>query len=205
VLRRMGLCVMFAGALTVAPAAFAQTHCEDPLPADDSVSACLDVAPEPVLPAPLPTPAPAKPDPLKLRMLKYSAVAAKHRLCGLASYYSASLDGTLTANGERYRNKRLTAAHLTLPLGCWIEVTARATGKRVRLRVNDRGPYVSKFMLDLSLSAARELGVDVAEDRHVDVRIIALPGEEPLPESVQWAATSIEEGDPALPAAVAAR
>lgn len=121
-------------------------------------------------------------DPAVRRMLTYSAIETKHRLVGLASYYSRSLDGTLTANGERYHNKRFSAAHLTLPLGCWVEVKSIATGKKVRLRVNDRGPYVKKFVIDLSQAAARAIGVDVAEDRTVLVRIIALPGETPLSE-----------------------
>jgi rare lipoprotein A len=121
-------------------------------------------------------------DPFKLRALKYAAVALKHRVKGLASYYSTSLDGTLTATGEIFRNRQFTAAHLTLPLGCWIEVTARATGRKIRCRVNDRGPYVKKFCLDLSQAAARALGVDIAVDRHVDIRIIAMPGENPLPD-----------------------
>jgi rare lipoprotein A len=94
------------------------------------------------------------------------------------------LEGTLTANGERYRHTRLTAAHLTLPLGCWVELKSRATGKSIRVRVNDRGPYVKKFAIDLSQSAARALGVDRAEDRWVEIRIIALPGEEPLPREI---------------------
>jgi len=119
-------------------------------------------------------------DPVVVRLAHYSAVESQHRLRGLASYYSNCLDGTLTANGERYRMKRLTAAHLTLPLGCWVEVTSKATGKKIRLRVNDRGPYVKKFCIDLSRRAARALGVDVAEDRSVMIRIIALPGEDPL-------------------------
>ena len=127
-------------------------------------------------------------DPLQLRMLKYTAVAMQHRLAGLASYYSASLAGTLTANGERYHPRELTAAHLTLPLGTWVELKARATGKTIRVRVNDRGPYVKKFAIDLSRAAARALGVDVAEDRWVEMRIIALPGEEPLPQAVLTAA-----------------
>jgi len=134
-----------------------------------------------------PSPAPVAqpdPDPFKLRILKYTALAIKHRLSGLASYYSTSLDGTLTANGERYHNKKVSAAHLTLPLGSWVEVTARATGKKLRLRVNDRGPYAKKFAIDLSQAAAHFLGVDVAEDRYVMIRIIGLPGEDPLPEDV---------------------
>jgi rare lipoprotein A len=123
-------------------------------------------------------------DPLVQRLLRYARIAAEHRVQGLASYYSSFFDGRRTANGEIFRNRKHTAAHLTLPLGTWIEVTARATGKKLRMRVNDRGPYAKKFCLDLSQAAARQLGVDRARDRYVDIRIIALPGEEPLPEHV---------------------
>jgi rare lipoprotein A len=150
------------------------------------------VAPEEVLPAqPLsgcyehPAPLAATPavDPgLLQRILQYTQLSLKHRVNGLASYYSTFFDGRKTANGEIYRNREFSAAHLTLPLGTWVEVTSRATGRKLRLRVNDRGPYAKKFCLDLSQAAAHFLGVDVARDRHVDVRIIALPGEEPLPE-----------------------
>jgi rare lipoprotein A len=122
-------------------------------------------------------------DPDIVRLLKYSLLESRHRLNGLASYYSNSLDGTLTANGERYHMKKLSAAHLTLPLGSWVEIQSKATGKKIRLRVNDRGPYVHKFVIDLSRTAARALGVDVAEDRTVMIRIIALPGERPLSEA----------------------
>ena len=122
------------------------------------------------------------------RLVKYTQLAVKHRVNGLASYYSTFFDGRKTANGEIYRNGKYSAAHLTLPLGTWVEVTSRATGRKLRLRVNDRGPYAKKFCLDLSQAAARFLGVDTAPDRHVDVRIIALPGEEPIPEDVDLAA-----------------
>jgi rare lipoprotein A len=124
------------------------------------------------------------------RLLKYTQVAVKHRVNGLASYYSSFFDGRKTANGEVFRNGQFSAAHLTLPLGTWVEVKSRATGRKLRLRVNDRGPYAKKFCLDLSQAAARFLGVDVARDRYVDVRIIALPGEEPLPEDVDLDALS---------------
>jgi rare lipoprotein A (peptidoglycan hydrolase) len=125
-----------------------------------------------------------KPDPLLQRMLRYAEVAVKHRVAGLASYYSGFFDGRKTANGEIFRNRKYSAAHLTLPLGTWIEVKSRATGRKLRMRVNDRGPYAKKFCLDLSQAAARYLGVDKHPDRYVDIRIIALPGEEPLPEEV---------------------
>ena len=123
--------------------------------------------------------------PLLQRILQYAQLALKHRVSGLASYYSSFFDGRKTANGEIFRNRKYSAAHLTLPLGTWVEVKSRATGRKLRLRVNDRGPYAKKFCLDLSQAAARYLGVDVHPDRYVDVRIIALPGEEPLPEEVE--------------------
>ncbi|HEV7240609.1 MAG TPA: septal ring lytic transglycosylase RlpA family protein [Thermoanaerobaculia bacterium] len=133
-------------------------------------------------------------DPLLERIRRYAEVALKHRIVGLASYYSSFFDGRKTANGEIFRNRKYSAAHLTLPLGTWIEVTSRATGRKLRMRVNDRGPYAKKFCLDLSQAAARDLGVDTHPDRHVEIRIIALPGEEPLPDvdestSLQVAAT----------------
>jgi len=147
------------------------------LPApDDALLACPELPPAPPAPE-------AQANPFQLRALKYAALSVKHKLAGLASYYSTSLDGTLTATGERFRNRRLTAAHLTLPLGSWVEITARATGRKIRVLVNDRGPYAKKFTIDLSQAAARALGVDVAEDRYVDIRVIALPGERPLPEN----------------------
>ncbi len=129
--------------------------------------------------------------PLLQRMLQYAQLALKHRVSGLASYYSSFFDGRKTANGEIFRNKKFSAAHLTLPLGTWVEVRSRATGKKLRLRVNDRGPYAKKFCLDLSQAAARYLGVDTHPDRYVDVRIIALPGEEPLPEEMDELALGV--------------
>lgn len=177
---KISLLVVLAAVLA-APAARAQTYlCEDDYKLDDAAMACYRFGPEPE-PPPMPE---QPPDPFKLRLLRYATLSVKHRLAGLASYYSTSLEGTLTANGERYRHKRLSAAHLTLPLGCWVQLKSRATGKTIRVRVNDRGPYVKKFAIDLSQSAARALGVDMAEDRWVDIRIIALPGEEPLPDVI---------------------
>jgi rare lipoprotein A len=172
--------LVFIGGLTLTRRAQAQSYlCEENFKLDDASMQTYRFGP----PAPPPV-IQHDPDPLKLRILKYAAVAVKHRLNGLASYYSTSLDGTLTANGERYHNKKMSAAHLTLPLGSWIQITSRATGKKLRLRVNDRGPYVNKFVIDLSQAAARYLGVDIAEDRSVLIRIIGLPGEVPLADDV---------------------
>jgi rare lipoprotein A len=141
---------------------------------------------------------PADQSPLLQRLLRYTQLALKHRVEGLASYYSSFFDGRKTANGEVFRNGEYSAAHLTLPLGTWIEVKARATGRTLRLRVNDRGPYAKKFCLDLSQAAAHYLGVDKANDRHVEFRIIALPGEEPLPEDAAPSAGNREAERAAL-------
>lgn len=182
---RLRLRLALAGALLMVPmVAQGQSFgCEDSFKLDDTDMACYRYGPD------VPPPPPPIPDPLQLRALKYATLALKHRLAGLASYYSTSLDGTLTATGAIFRNRKMTAAHLTLPLGTWVEITSRATGRKIRCLVNDRGPYVKKFAIDLSQAAARALGVDVAEDRHVDIKIIALPGEEPLP--YDWEVRSV--------------
>lgn len=139
---------------------------------------------------------PDAPDPeratLLSRVSRYAQLAWEHRLSGLASYYSSFFDGRKTANGEIFRNRKHTAAHLTLPLGTWVEVQSRATGKRLRLRVNDRGPYARKFCLDLSQAAARYLGVDRHPDRYVYVRVLGLPGEQPIPKDFDWEELRLE-------------
>jgi rare lipoprotein A len=183
-IRNLTFGLLVAAALVLAQPLRAQGFlCEEDFKLDDAAMQPYRFGPPLTPPAPAPV-VQADPDPLQLRLLKYAAVAVKHRLNGLASYYSTSLDGTLTANGERYHNKKMSAAHLTLPLGSWVEVTSRATGRKLRLRVNDRGPYVNKFAIDLSQAAARYLGVDTSDDRYVMIRIIGLPGEEPLPDDV---------------------
>lgn len=155
--------------------------------------------------APTDSAAPAPHPDLLQRLLRYIGLEDRHRLTGLASYYSGFFDGRKTANGEIFRNQRYSAAHLTLPLGSWVEVTSRATGRKLRLRVNDRGPYAKKFALDLSQAAARYLGVDTSRDRHVEIRIIALPGEEPVPEDVDWTVVSAGSGPDDKKTSVAVR
>ena len=75
----------------------------------------------------------------------------------VASYYAGSLEGNPTASGETYRPERYTAAHRTLPLGTELRVSYG--GESVEVVVNARGPYVSGHDLDLSLAAAREIGL----------------------------------------------
>jgi rare lipoprotein A len=80
------------------------------------------------------------------------------RETGLASWYGADFHGRRTASGERYSMYAMTAAHKTLPLGTQLVVINQQTGRRIRVRVNDRGPFVAGRVVDLSLAAARALG-----------------------------------------------
>ena len=75
----------------------------------------------------------------------------------IASYYAKALHGRVTASGERYDMHALTAAHRTLPFGSRVRVTNLDNGRSVVVRINDRGPYVEKRVIDLSYAAAREL------------------------------------------------
>ena len=76
-----------------------------------------------------------------------------------ATYYAKKFEGKKTTSGERYRAKKYTAAHRTLPFGTMVKVKNLKTGKTVEVRVNDRGPFSKKFSLDISTSAAKALGI----------------------------------------------
>ena len=80
---------------------------------------------------------------------------------GNASWYGKYHDGKTTANGEAFDMDALSAAHRTLAFGTIVRVTNVANGRMVKVRINDRGPYVKNRVIDLSARAARELyGVD---------------------------------------------
>jgi rare lipoprotein A len=83
---------------------------------------------------------------------------AKADSIGIASYYGAAHAGRRTASGERFDADGLTAAHRTLPLGTQVDVLNLFNGKRVVVRVNDRGPYSAHRLIDVSRGAARALG-----------------------------------------------
>jgi rare lipoprotein A len=122
--------------------------------------------PERAAPAPEPTPA-ARPgekpedEPGKGRTEK-----------GLASWYGEPYHGRRTASGEIYDMHELTAAHRTLAFGTVVEVTRRDTGAEVRVRVNDRGPFVRGRIIDLSYAAARKIDLDRDGVAPVKVRVV---------------------------------
>ncbi|WP_332459771.1 septal ring lytic transglycosylase RlpA family protein [Croceicoccus marinus] len=78
---------------------------------------------------------------------------------GEASYYGRELAGNPTASGEIFDPARLTAAHRTLPLGSRVRVTNASNGEDVVVRINDRGPFHGDRVIDLSLAAARTIGL----------------------------------------------
>src|SRR6185295_1415197 len=78
---------------------------------------------------------------------------------GTASYYGEGFDGKPTASGERFDKRDLTAAHKTMKFGTCLVVENAKNGKRVKVRVNDRGPYVAGRLIDVSEEAARRLGM----------------------------------------------
>ena len=78
---------------------------------------------------------------------------------GMASWYGDAFNGRPTSTGERFNMHELTAAHKTLPLPGLVEVTNLENGRRVVVRINDRGPFVDGRIIDLSRGAAQELGM----------------------------------------------
>jgi len=81
---------------------------------------------------------------------------------GLASYYSNDFQGRKTSNGEVFDNRKLTAAHRSYPFGTIVRVTNLETDAKVTVRINDRGPVKPELVIDLTLAAARAIGIDRA-------------------------------------------
>lgn len=95
---------------------------------------------------------------------------------GVASWYGEKFHNRQTANGEVFDQWRLSAAHKTLPLPSIVEVENLDNGRRMRLRVNDRGPFVEGRVIDLSRAAAEELGFVGKGVARVRVRYIGPAG-----------------------------
>jgi rare lipoprotein A (peptidoglycan hydrolase) len=107
----------------------------------------------------------------KLTQLGKDSAAAKplHKEVGEASWYGPGFQGKETANGESFDQKELTAAHPTLPMGTKAKVTNLENGKKVDVRINDRGPYSGDRAIDLSGAAAKKL--DMKGDGTAQVKI----------------------------------
>ena len=91
---------------------------------------------------------------------------------GIASWYGDAFNMKATADGEIFDMNQVSAAHTTLPLPSMVEVTNLDNGKKLLVRVNDRGPFVGGRVIDLSHAAAIELGYDRAGTAHVRVKYV---------------------------------
>ena len=98
-----------------------------------------------------------------------------YRERGVASWYGEDFHGRATANGETYDMHGLTAAHKTLPIPTWVEVTNLENDRRVIVRINDRGPFVGGRIIDLSYAAASELDMIRNGTADVEVRALGVP------------------------------
>lgn len=106
------------------------------------------------------------------------ADAPDHDEVGYASWYGGDHEGKPTANGESFRQLGISAAHKTLPLPSYVEVTSLDTGRTILVRVNDRGPFVNGRVIDLSSGAAEQLGMRHNGLAPVRVRRVTPPEQE---------------------------
>ena len=95
-----------------------------------------------------------------------------YRKQGIASWYGKKFHGKKTSNGEIYNMYAMTAAHKTLPLPCYVRVTNLKNQRSVILRVNDRGPFHDRRIIDLSYTAAVKLGIQKNGTGFVEVRTV---------------------------------
>jgi rare lipoprotein A len=159
-----------------------------------SLAACAGNAPQRTQPAPLPrdavggrsgavSPAPparadrGNPPFYEVLGKRYHVLptSAGYVQRGIASWYGREFHGLSTSSGEIYDMHAMTAAHTTLPLPTWVEVTNLVNGKRVVVKVNDRGPFVDNRLIDLSYAAATALDMVRTGTTRVEVRAVAPP------------------------------
>lgn len=135
-----------------------------------------------------------------------SSVGYRER--GVASWYGRDFHGLATASGETYNMYEMTAAHKTLPIPTWVEVTNLKNDRRVIVKINDRGPFVDERLIDLSFRAAEALDVVRDGTAPVEVRALGAPSVPPAlvaDTAPEAAPTAAERGSFALisPAAAA--
>ncbi|MBQ9875808.1 MAG: septal ring lytic transglycosylase RlpA family protein [Campylobacter sp.] len=96
---------------------------------------------------------------------------------GIASWYGPNFHGKKTSNGERYDMHAMTAAHKTFPMNTMVKVTNTNTGESAVVRINDRGPFVSGRIIDLSKTAAQKLSVYANGTAPVKLEVVGFSGE----------------------------
>lgn len=120
---------------------------------------------------------------------------------GVASWYGEEFAGRTTANGEIFDPLQFTAAHRTLPFGTVLDITNPKTGQTVRVRVNDRGPYIGGRLIDLSYAAAQRIGLIEPGIGQVNIAVVKVgSGEREPPAPLE---VTIAEAPNVAPAPVA--
>jgi rare lipoprotein A len=126
-------------------------------------------------PTPAPVPAPVEPAPAQPAPPPEKRAVAIER--GRVSLYGVAFAGKTTASGERFDPAALTMAHRTLPFGTRVRVTNLTNHRSVEVRVNDRGPAVRDRIADVSLAAARKLGMTDDGVIEATLEVIELPAD----------------------------
>lgn len=161
-MRRPGLLILLLAAAWVPALA------DDIQPLEQGVMRLAPAAPppQPAVPAALPVAPPTAPAPLPAEVEAVQlpapvAVEVPEREVGrgLASWYGPRFHGRRTASGERFDQHAFTAAHRTLPFGTVVRVRSLVNGRTVDVRINDRGPFLKRRVIDLSRAAADALGL----------------------------------------------
>jgi len=111
----------------------------------------------------------------KTYYVKDSAVGFQQK--GIASWYGNKFHGERTSSGEDYNMYAMTAAHKTLPIPVYVEVTNLDNGRKAIVRVNDRGPFHEGRIIDLSYAAATKLGVAKTGTANVSIRVVSTEDE----------------------------
>lgn len=139
---------------------------------------------------------------LSFFLLIGSSLMAHAQQKGKATYYSKRMNGHKTASGERLYNDSLVCAHRTHPFGTLLKVKNPANGKEVVVKVIDRGPYMKGRIIDLSLRAARELGILTQGVAMVEVSVYHKPVGVPYapePEELPELELEVTSGESAIP------
>ncbi len=105
------------------------------------------------------TPATQRPYSIKGKKYVPLATASGYVEKGFASWYGKKFHGRKTSNGETYNMYAMTAAHKTLPMNTWVQVENLDNGRLIKVRVNDRGPFVTGRIIDLSYTGANKIGM----------------------------------------------
>jgi rare lipoprotein A len=134
--------------------------------------------------------------------------ASRYRQQGTASWYGTKFHGHLTSNGETYNMYRMSAAHKSLPIPCYVKVTNLDNGRAAIVRVNDRGPFHGGRIIDLSYAAATKLGYADKGVARVSIEVIdarqhQLAGSKKPPRNHQQAGSAVSAESAAVDAATA--